>query len=65
MERRCAEACRSEGSQHTQCSPGRSNRWVGAPLPASDIITAIAIGIVSGLGATGINQIFKQMKEEE
>lgn len=34
-------------------------------MPASDIITAIAIGIVSGLGATGINQIFKQMKEEE
>ena len=33
-------------------------------MPAADIITAIAIGIVSGLGATGINQIYKQTKQE-
>ena len=30
-------------------------------FPASDIITAAAIGIVSGLAATGIHQIYKQM----
>ena len=29
--------------------------------PADDYITAIAIGIVSGLAATGANQIKKQM----
>ena len=29
--------------------------------PAEDYLTAIAIGIVSGLAATGVNQIFKQM----
>ena len=29
--------------------------------PASDHFTAIAIGIVSGLSSTGINQIFKQL----
>ena len=30
-----------------------------------DIITAIAVGIVSGFAATGINQIFKQLKKSE
>lgn len=30
--------------------------------PAEDILTAIAVGIVSGLAATGINQISKQFK---
>lgn len=29
------------------------------------IITAVAVGIVSGLAATGINQIFKQMNKGE
>lgn len=32
--------------------------------PANDILTAIAIGIVSGLSATGINQIYKQLSEK-
>ena len=31
-------------------------------FPANDILTSIAIGIVSGLAATGINQITKQLK---
>lgn len=30
-------------------------------FPAADPITAIAVGIVSGLAATGTNQIFKQL----
>ena len=34
-----------------------------AIIPANDVITAIAIGIVSGLTATGINQIYKQSKK--
>lgn len=49
---------------------------VGAPLgvlawrvvpdfPASDYLTAIAVGIVSGLAATGVNQVFKQLKKDE
>lgn len=33
-------------------------------IPAEDIITAIAIGIVSGFTATGINQIWKQANKE-
>ena len=46
---------------------------IGAPLgvlawrvvpdfPASDYMTAIAVGIVSGLAATGVNQVFKQLR---
>jgi Phage holin. len=31
--------------------------------PAEDIITAIAVGIVSGLAATGAHQVYKQLKE--
>jgi len=34
-------------------------------FPATDIITAIAVGIVSGLAATGANQIYKQLTKEE
>ncbi len=30
--------------------------------PAKDYITAVAVGIVSGLAATGVNQIGKQMR---
>ena len=32
-----------------------------ADFPANDYLSAIAVGIVSGLAATGINQIFKQL----
>lgn len=31
-------------------------------FPAKDILNAIAIGIVSGLAATGVNQLGKQLK---
>lgn len=30
-------------------------------FPAKDVITAIAVGIVSGLAATGVNQLFRQL----
>lgn len=32
--------------------------------PAQDYITAVAVGIVSGLAATGANQVYKQLKGE-
>lgn len=31
--------------------------------PAEDVLTAIAVGIVSGLAATGVNQIGKQLMQ--
>jgi ribonucleotide monophosphatase NagD (HAD superfamily) len=37
-------------------------------FPASDIVTAIAVGIMSGLASTGVNQVYKQAnrnKDEE
>lgn len=33
--------------------------------PANDIITAAAVGAVSGLAATGANQVFKQLKGDD
>ncbi|WP_366776160.1 phage holin family protein [uncultured Gemmiger sp.] len=32
-------------------------------FPATDPLTAVAVGIVSGLAATGINQAVKQLKQ--
>lgn len=32
-------------------------------IKASDLIVAIAIGFMSGMTATGINQLYKQIKE--
>lgn len=34
-------------------------------FPAADILTAIAVGIVSALASTGINQIFKQLTKKK
>lgn len=36
---------------------------VMADFPATDYLTAIAVGIVSGLAAVGVNQIGKQMAQ--
>lgn len=34
-------------------------------FPATDYITAVAVGIVSGLAATGADQMVKKLKEKE
>ena len=39
--------------------------YVMPGFPASDPVTAIAIGIVSGLAATGTHQVFKQLTKSE
>lgn len=36
--------------------------YVIPDFPAQDILNAIAIGIVSGLASTGVNQAYKQLK---
>lgn len=36
--------------------------YVMPDFPATNIIDAIAVGIVSGLASTGVNQLYKQMK---
>ena len=34
-------------------------------FPADDYITAVAVGIVSGLAATGVDQAVKQLNKED
>lgn len=38
--------------------------FVMPEFPATDYMTAAAVGIVSGLAATGINQVYKQLTRE-
>ena len=38
--------------------------WI-PEYPAQDIIMAIAVGIMSGLAATGVNQVYKQLSGEK
>lgn len=45
---------------------GIASLYIGVPdFPATDVLTAAAVGGVSGLAATGINQVFKQLKTTE
>lgn len=44
---------------------GIAGLYLGLPdFPAADPLTAVAVGIVSGLAATGVNQAVKQLKGE-
>lgn len=44
---------------------GVAGLYLGLPdFPAGDPLTALAVGIVSGLAATGANQVFKQLGKE-
>lgn len=42
---------------------GVAGMYVMPEFPATDPITAVAVGIVSGLAATGANQAVKQLKQ--
>ena len=41
---------------------GVAGMLVMPDYPASDLLTAVAVGIVSGLAATGVDQVVKQLK---
>ena len=43
---------------------GMAGMYVMADFPAGDLMSAAAVGIVSGLAATGADQIGKQLKKE-
>lgn len=43
---------------------GIAGLYVIADFPAAEPITAVAVGIVSGLASTGVHQAVKQLKEE-
>ena len=38
--------------------------YVIPDFPANDVLNAIAVGIVSGLASTGVNQMYKQIKKD-
>ena len=42
---------------------GVAGMYTMPDFPASDIINAVAIGIVSGLAATCVDQVYKQLKQ--
>ena len=45
---------------------GAVGLWLGLPdFPAGDPLTAVAVGIVSGLAATGVDQAVKQLVRGE
>lgn len=44
---------------------GLAAMFVMPDFPATDYITAAAVGIVSGFAATGINQVGKQLSKAE
>lgn len=37
--------------------------YIMPDFPAADLITAISVGIMSGLTSTGVNQIYKQISK--
>ena len=41
---------------------GVAGMFIMPDYPAKDYITSVAVGIVSGLAATGVNQVFKQLE---
>lgn len=41
---------------------GVAGMYVIPDFPAQDVMTAFAVGIVSGLASTGVNQVYKQLK---
>ena len=43
------------------CALGIAAMFIMPDFPAADYITAAAVGIVSGLAATGMNQAVKQL----
>lgn len=46
------------------CALGLAALYIGVPdFPATDPLTAAAVGVVSGLAATGANQVKKQLNQ--
>lgn len=39
--------------------------WLMPQFPAAEPLSAVAVGIVSGLASTGVNQLGKQLRKEE
>ena len=67
--------CKAAGSVKDELIPvicgcvgavlGIAGLYLMPDFPATDVINALAVGIVSGLAATGVNQIYKQLTETD
>lgn len=44
---------------------GVASLYIAPDFPATDILSAIAVGIVSGMAATGLHQTMKQLSGAE
>lgn len=44
---------------------GVMGMYVMPDFPATNVMDAVAVGIVSGLASTGVNQVYKQLKAKE
>lgn len=45
---------------------GAAGLYLALPdFPAADPLTAVAVGIVSGLAATGVNQMYQQLNKQD
>ena len=44
---------------------GAVGMYVMPDFPAGDVLTALAVGVVSGLAATGADQLGKQLIKKE
>ena len=47
------------------CVLGIVGMYVIPDFPAKDVLNALAVGIVSGLASTGVNQVYKQLGKAE
>ena len=67
--------CKAAGSVKDELIPvicgcvgavlGIAGLYLMPDFPATDVINALAVGIVSGLAATGVNQIYKQLSKTD
>ena len=67
--------CKAAGSVKDELIPvicgcvgavlGIAGLFLMPDFPATDVINALAVGIVSGLAATGVNQIYKQLTKTD
>ena len=57
--------CKSIGSIRDELIPVIVGMYVIPDFPAKDVLNALAVGIVSGLASTGVNQVYKQLGKAE
>ena len=52
-------------NKHIPVIVGAPGMFVMPDFPAADCMTAAAVGVVSGLAATGVHQAYKQLNKGE